>query len=507
MLSFLQRHKGLVVVGVLLVLPLVLLYAQTRRGGAHGPVVGVVVDIAGAVERAVIWATGGVADGIEHYVTSVGAWEELTRLRRERVARTALEDRIAELSIENESLRALANASAAVDGPRPLGARVIGRRGQPLTRLLVVDKGSRHGIRRGDGVIGADGVVGVVLTVARASSEVLLLSDASSALDIVVQRSRARGILRGSGDDDRYAAVVEDFDRLRDVRPADVIVTSGFGARFPPGTRVGTIAEVKDRDDLNVEAVILPAVNLARVEHVAILVGREAPLPPALGEGDDEDVFGSGLPGAAVARPTEAGQVTDPAAAAPRRRKRDATDDDEKKPDEKKGDDKKADEKKNNAKKPDDAAAAPEPGHGDAKPAASMTDDTAPAAASAPETAGAATAAGEDLPRRRKKRSESSEPTAVDATSPPTPDAQAPSSTGEEARPRRRKKQAESGDSTPGTSPSPAPATKPTAPGDAPASADGPRTDDAGGEKREKKRRRKKKDGDAPAAPAPGATP
>jgi rod shape-determining protein MreC len=165
---------------------------------------------------------------------------------------------------------------------------VIGRRGQPLTRLIVVDKGARHGVRRGDGVISADGVVGVVLTVARTSAEVLLFSDATAALDILVQRSRARGILRGSGDHDRYAAVVEDFDRLRDVRAGDVVVTSGFGARFPPGTRVGTIVEVKDRDDLNVEALILPATNLARVEHVAVLVGREAPAPPSLGDAADD---------------------------------------------------------------------------------------------------------------------------------------------------------------------------------------------------------------------------
>ncbi len=315
MLSFLQRHKGLVVVGVLLLLPLVLVYAQSKRGGTHGPLIGVVVDLSGLVERSVLWVSGGLSDALEHYVTSVASWDELATLRRERIARVALQDRITELSIENEALRALANAAAALDAPRPLGARVIGRRGQPLTRLIVLDKGSRHGVRRGDGVLGAEGVVGVVLSVARSTSEVLLVSDASSALDIVVQRSRARGILRGRGDEDRYAAVVEDFDRLRDVRPGDVVVTSGFGARFPAGTRVGVIAEVKDRDDLNVEALIVPAMNLARVEHVVVLVGRQSPPPPALGDAEDEGTFGSGVPG--VGRTP---QVADDTATKKRRR-------------------------------------------------------------------------------------------------------------------------------------------------------------------------------------------
>ena len=66
MLSFLQRHKGLVVVGVLLVLPAVMLYAQTRRGGGRGPVVGALIDVSGVVERGLLWLSGGVLDSIEH---------------------------------------------------------------------------------------------------------------------------------------------------------------------------------------------------------------------------------------------------------------------------------------------------------------------------------------------------------------------------------------------------------------------------------------------------------
>ena len=286
MLSFLQRHKGLVVVGALLLLPAVMLYAQTRRGGGRGPVVGALLDASGVMERAMLWASGGLLDLIQHYVTSVNNQEELSQLRRERQSADALASRVEELSIENEHLRGLANASGAVDGPRPLGARVIGRSGQPLARLVTIDRGANHGVARGDGVIAEDGVVGVVLAVGRYSSDVLVLTDPASAIDVVVQRSRARGIIRGRGDDDKYAAVVEDFDRLRDVQPGDNVVTSGIGARFPVGMLVGSIVDVDDADDLTLRALIQPAVNLARVEHVAVLVGRPAPRAPALGDDD-----------------------------------------------------------------------------------------------------------------------------------------------------------------------------------------------------------------------------
>lgn len=282
MLSFLQRHKGLIVVGVLLVLPAVMLVAQTRRGGGRGPVVGVVLDMAGVIERGLLWAAGGLMDGFDHYIGSVASYDELARLRRERGSVVALEARVAELSIENERLRALANATSAIGGPRPVGARVIGRTGAPLAHVVTVDKGSAHGVRRGDGVVSIDGVVGVVIAVGRAHADVLSLTDPAAAIDILVQRSRARGVLRGLGANDKYAAVVEDFDRLRDVQKGDLVVTGGIGARFPVGLLVGKIVDIDDRDDLTLRAVIRPAVDLARLEHVSILVEREMPTEPLL---------------------------------------------------------------------------------------------------------------------------------------------------------------------------------------------------------------------------------
>lgn len=282
MLSFLQRHKGLVVVGVLLVLPAVMLVVQTRRGGGRGPVVGVVLDVAGVIERGLLWAAGGLMDGFEHYVGSVASYDELARLRRERGSVVNLEARVAELSIENERLRALANATSAIGGPRPVGARVIGRTGAPLAHIVTVDKGSAHGVRRGDGVVSIGGVVGVVIAVGRAHADVLSLTDPAAAIDVLVQRSRARGVLRGLGANDKYAAVVEDFDRLRDVQKGDPVVTGGIGARFPVGLLVGEVVDIDDRDDLTLRAVIRPAVDLARLEHVSILVEREMPSDPLL---------------------------------------------------------------------------------------------------------------------------------------------------------------------------------------------------------------------------------
>ena len=83
-------------------------------------------------------------------------------MRRERASVRALRAQVRGLELENEELRRIARAAATIDGPRPIGARIIGRSGAPLTRIARIDRGRKDGIRRGDGVVSAGAVVGRV---------------------------------------------------------------------------------------------------------------------------------------------------------------------------------------------------------------------------------------------------------------------------------------------------------------------------------------------------------
>jgi rod shape-determining protein MreC len=292
--ELLSRYRSVVAIAVLLTAPLVLLYAQTRNPNARGPIVSVIIDIAGVIERGMLSVTGAVSDGIERYVTSVATMDELFALRRESIARDVLEARISVLESENDALRALANAAERIDGPRPVGARIIGRSGEPLSRIARIDRGRRDGVRRGDGVMSSTGVVGRVQAVGATASDVLLLTDPSSVVDGVVARSRARGLVRGTGDADVYRARIEDFDRLADVREGDLFVTSGLDPAWPGGLLLGRVALVEDRSDgLYRRAEVIPAAPLATVEHVLVLIRRDQSTPPQLAGTDD----GLPLPG------------------------------------------------------------------------------------------------------------------------------------------------------------------------------------------------------------------
>jgi rod shape-determining protein MreC len=271
-LRFLRRFKMLIIVAGFLFVPVILLYVQRRAPAARQAMSGVVIDSTRGLQKGLLWISGGVSGFWMRYMSSVDSYDELLRLRGKTKELRTLKVALAEAEIENQRLRELVNFASIIEGPRMVGAQVIGRTGAPLSRTFQIDKGSKDGIARGDAVVSAAGVLGQVLLVGRRASEVLLVTDASSAIDVVVQRSRARGMLRGVSDTGRYALRISDFDRLHDVNEGDVVVTSGVGAKFPVGTPVGEVSAVRyHREGLYVEADIKPFTHFDRVEEVLVL--------------------------------------------------------------------------------------------------------------------------------------------------------------------------------------------------------------------------------------------
>jgi rod shape-determining protein MreC len=115
--------------------------------------------------------------------------------------------------------------------------------------------------------------VGTVQRVAGDKVDVQLTVDAGFGVDVVVERTQARGFVRGSGQRGRYSVRVEYVQRTDQVEVGDLLVTSGVGCRFPKGIPVARISKVLRRDFgiyQSVEAE--PTVDFSRLEEVLIIL-------------------------------------------------------------------------------------------------------------------------------------------------------------------------------------------------------------------------------------------
>jgi len=87
-----------------------------------------------------------------------------------------------------------------------------------------------------------------------------------------VQRTGARGFVRGTGDESKYLCSVEYVQRTDEIEVGDLLVTSGVGRRFPKGIPVGTVTQVVKRDfGIYQQVFATPAVDFSRLEEVLIV--------------------------------------------------------------------------------------------------------------------------------------------------------------------------------------------------------------------------------------------
>ena len=211
-----------------------------------------------------------------HGVTSI--WQDYVDLRtlREENKRLQFEastlkrrlDQLQEQALETQRLQrllAMRDSSQA----EFLTARVVGKDATNWFKTILLDCGSREGVRRDQPVLAPNGLVGRVVEVTPTSARVQLLTDPVSAIGGLIQRTRVTGIVSGNLG---AGARVRYLPLMGDVVVGEEVVTSGMGGVFPKGIPIGRIATVERKSGaLFQEATLTPAVDLGRLEEVLIL--------------------------------------------------------------------------------------------------------------------------------------------------------------------------------------------------------------------------------------------
>lgn len=175
-------------------------------------------------------------------VTRQKLQSENAALSTQQVLLQAKLQRYAALESENRQLNQLLAATEHLKKQHFRLARLLLVNADPLLNEVIVDKGQSDGVKVGQPVLDANGVMGQVVSVDFLSSRVLLLTDFRSAIPVQDVRSDARGILVGRG---RLAKLLlKDTPGTVDIKVNDLLVTSGLGGRYPAGYPVGIVSAV-----------------------------------------------------------------------------------------------------------------------------------------------------------------------------------------------------------------------------------------------------------------------
>ena len=174
-----------------------------------------------------------------------------------------------ETELANTRLRDLISFQRNVT-QRLVAAEVIGKDPSAWFKTIIIDKGEADGVARGLPVVIHQGIVGQVIEVSDHYSKVMLIVDGSSAVDALVQRTRARGIIKGDATD---LCRLEYVLRKNDVQMGDTIVSSGLDGVYPKGLRIGNVSKIVDHNaEIFHEVIVTPFVDFEKLEEVLVIL-------------------------------------------------------------------------------------------------------------------------------------------------------------------------------------------------------------------------------------------
>jgi rod shape-determining protein MreC len=237
-----------------------------------------VVGITSPVQKVVHGIIGGIGNAWRGYFSLVGAQKENEALQRELHELKLKVNRLREADLANQRLRALLNFKKSIATPL-LPAELVAFDPSGWFQTILIDKGSNDGVAQDMAVVSAEGLMGRVIGVSSRHAKVLLIVDANSAVDALIQRSRVRGVLVGLG---RDLCLLKYVQRNEDVQVGDRVISSGMGGVFPKGLLLGTVQEVvRGSSGLFQRVEVEPAANFSRLEEVMVVI-QPPPEEPSL---------------------------------------------------------------------------------------------------------------------------------------------------------------------------------------------------------------------------------
>jgi rod shape-determining protein MreC len=266
--------------GMLIVLPALVLRASLSRGQPSA-FDEALLRITAPLQAGVSWVVEGLGGMWGRYVALVDVEQENRELREENERLRKELAAMTRRAFDVEALEDLAVVKKRTPADT-LGARVIGAPLSAQFRVLRlrIDRGDKE-VQPGMPVIVGTGPVGRIDKVYGAYADVVLISDPSSKIEVVLPRTGGRGLLIGNGRPDSYACKIEWLER--NSKPegkaavGDEVVTSGLGATFPPGLVVGKVSRIQGDDGMFQSVEVEPTVDVSRVRAVMVLL---APPPP-----------------------------------------------------------------------------------------------------------------------------------------------------------------------------------------------------------------------------------
>lgn len=262
-----QKYENLILLLCLLIFAAVLLSNNARENRKPNLIEKTVLAAITPLQNMVTGTVRGTIAGYHHYFFLVDTAEQNKELLR------MFHDQAFKNNQLREELKKYRRVDAMISfAPVSLDNAVLAETAAwdatAIARTMVINRGEEQGVREGMVAITRQGLVGRVVAVTANASRVLLITDARSAVDCYVQRTRARCVAVGQN---RKRCEILYLPVNADVKTGDTLISTGLGGIYPAGLPVGHIVALEaGSSKLFSKAEMAPAADMEHLEEVMI---------------------------------------------------------------------------------------------------------------------------------------------------------------------------------------------------------------------------------------------
>jgi len=268
----LKRRGSTFLFVVVVVGHIVLISAQVTSKSGLPLLQEVTFGLVAQVQRAGAAVSDGLVSGWHGYVDLRGVRERNAQLQRDLDAAKIRLQQERAAAARSEELAQLLDLKSRTNFA-VAAAEVLAGSATPEFRTITIGKGKADGLKPDMAVVSPNGVVGRVILPSAGAAKVQLLVDRNAAAGALIERSRAQGVVVGSGDERLQMDYVSE---VSDVVAGDLVVTSGIDGIYPKGFVIGRVEAVEKSGGAYRRITIKPAVDFRSIEEVLVVLTPSA---------------------------------------------------------------------------------------------------------------------------------------------------------------------------------------------------------------------------------------
>lgn len=232
------------------------------------------------IEKGVATVSFYVKDAIDGVVKLVNLSKEYDELTEKLKDYEYMQRTNAAIRKENARLKEQLGFADSIQ-QKTIPANIISRGADNLHTTLIIDKGSKDGIKKNMSVVaiqnGNIGVVGKVVSVGYNTAQIMNIFNSSCSISARMQNTRDIGLVTGNGTEDKPLSMKYIKKRvISELHFGDIVVTSGENGNYIKEIPIGTISKVSILDyDTSLDIEIEPVINFSRLESVMVVSNTE----------------------------------------------------------------------------------------------------------------------------------------------------------------------------------------------------------------------------------------